>query len=144
MQAGLELQAKQKDWNNAAMAADSLSELYLTLGEFSQAVAGLREAGTQDHLPRGLLARAAYYRAQNEFTKARADLEEAQEIAERGEMKLFLADYHLEACKLQMASGKSQQAKEHLAIAKEMIEKMGYGRRKPEVEELEREIAKLK
>jgi len=56
-------------------------------------------------------------------------------------MKLLLADYHLEACRLCLAEGEGRRgkgekrgAKEHLAIAKEMIEKMGYGRRKSEVE----------
>jgi len=116
-----------------------------------QAVAGLREAGTSHHLPRGLFALAACYRAQNEFAPAWADLEEAREIAERGEMKLYLADYHFEAGRLLLAEGmahsaegKREKAKEHLAIAKEMIEKMGYGRRKPEVEALRREIEELK
>ena len=115
-----------------------------------QAVAGLREAGYQYYLPLGLLARAACYRAQNEFAPAWADLEEAREIAERGEMKLFLADYHLEACRLCLAEGKAhgaegkkEKAQKHLAVAKEMIEKMGYGRRKAEVEALQREIEKL-
>jgi tetratricopeptide (TPR) repeat protein len=116
-----------------------------------QAVAGLRKSGNQDELPRALFARAACYRAQNEFAPAEADLEEAREIAERGEMKLHLADYHLEACCLCLAQGEERRgkgeergAKEHLAIAKEMIEKMGYGRRKPEVEALRREIEELK
>ena len=98
------------------------------------------------HLPRGLFARAACYRAQNEFALALADLEEALEIAERGEMKLFLADYHLEASRLEIKEQKAnskRQAEEHLAIAKEMIEQMGYGRRKPEVEELERQIKSM-
>jgi len=78
-----------------------------------QAVAGLREAGTQHELPRGLFARAACYRAQNEFAPAWADLEEAREIAERGEMKLHLADYHLEAgrvCMAQSAKGGERKA----------------------------------
>jgi len=102
---------------------------------------------TSHHLPRALFARAAFYRAQNEFAPAWADLEEAREIAERGEMKLYLADYHLEACRMEIKEQKAnskRQAEEHLAIAKEMIEKMGYGRRKTEVEELQREIEALK
>jgi len=107
------------------------------------AVTGLRKAGTQDHLPRGLFARAACYRAQNEFALAAADLEEAREIAERGEMKLFLADYHLEAGRLALAEGKREKANEHLEAAAKMIEQMGYGRRKPEVEELERQIKSI-
>jgi len=116
-----------------------------------QAVAGLREAGDQEFVSRGLIARAALYRAQNEFAPAWADLEEAREIAERGEMKLHLADYHLEACRLCLAQGEERRekgeergAEEHLAIAKEMIEKMGYGRCKPEVEALRRELEELK
>jgi len=88
-----------------------------------------------------LFARAACSRAQNEFTLASADLEAAREIAERGEMKLFLADDHLEASKLQMASGKKEKAKEHLEAAAKMIEEMDYGRRRPE--ELQREVEKL-
>ncbi len=115
-----------------------------------QAVAGLREAGTQHNLPWGLFARAACSRAQNEFALASADLEEAREIAERGEMKLHLADYHLEACRLclaqseQGAKGKRQEAKAHLATAGDMIKEMGYGRRKPEVEELEKQLHSTK
>jgi tetratricopeptide (TPR) repeat protein len=66
----------------------------------NQAVAGLREAGNQDDLPRGLFARAFCYRLQNQFPQAWNDLEEAREIAERGEMKLWLVDYHLEASRL--------------------------------------------
>ena len=108
------------------------------------------ERATSHHLPRGLFARAACYRAQNEFALAEADLEEAREIAERGEMKLHLADYHLEACRLclaqseQGAKSKRQEAKEHLATASAMIEKMGYGRRKPEVEELQEQLRSIK
>jgi len=128
----------------------------------NDAVAGLRVAGEQEFIARGLLARAAFYRTQNEFAPAWADLEEAREIVERGEMKLFLADYHLEACRLCLAQHAAVEtsrrdvsttvvpttdhlshARQHLAIAKEMIEKMGYGRRKAEVEELQREIEKL-
>ncbi|MCG3155793.1 MAG: hypothetical protein DKINENOH_02401 [bacterium] len=113
-------------------------------GYLQQAVAGLREAGHQEFIGRGLFARAAFHRSQNEFALAWADLEEAHEIAERGGMKLFLAEYHLEACRLQVASGKLQEAKEHLETAAKMIEEMGYGRRKPEVEALRREIEALK
>jgi len=111
-----------------------------------QAVTGMRESGEQIWLCRSLLERAAFYRLQNEFAPAWADLEEAREIAERGEMKLFLADYHLEAGRLKSKEQKAKskrQAEEHLAIAKEMIEEMGYGRRKAEVEELQRKIEEL-
>ena len=122
----------------------------------NEAVTGFREAGEQIWLCHGLVDRAAFYRIQYELFKAEADLEEAREIAERGEMNLHLADYHLEACRLclaQRAEGEKreaksdgrevQRAKEHFAIAKAMIEKMGYGRRKPDLENLGGELEKL-
>jgi tetratricopeptide (TPR) repeat protein len=138
------------DRSLAATGQYKLAEDFL-----NQALTGLRESGTEHHIPRGLFARATLHRAQSEFAKAWADLEETREIAERGEMNLHLADYHLEACRLCLAeqkenskqqkeNGKLQEAKGHLHTAAEMIEKMGYGRRKPEVEALRHEIEALK
>ena len=60
----------------------------------------------------------------------------------------------MEACRLRLAEGgelraegeghsaegKKEKAQEHLAIAKALIEEMGYGRRKPEAEELEKQM----
>ncbi|MGE5342393.1 MAG: SEFIR domain-containing protein [Candidatus Omnitrophota bacterium] len=99
----------------------------------NQAVDGLRKAGTQDHLPRGLLARAAFYRTQKKFSNAWDDLNEAHEIAELGSMKLHLADYHLEAGRLCFDEGKNDEAAGHFATAKEMIDQMGYHRRDGEI-----------
>ena len=56
---------------------------------------GLRLSGNQDDLPRGLFARAELYRLQGNYHSAWDDLEEAHDIAERGEMQLWLTDYHL-------------------------------------------------
>jgi len=58
-------------------------------------VDGLRQAGRQDYLPRGLLARAELRRVTGELDKARRDLDEAFSIATRGGMRLFEADCHL-------------------------------------------------
>ena len=98
------------------------------------------------------------HNAQSEFTNFEA---------------LFLADYHLEACRLCLAQHAAveipgvetsrrdvstvaistpivsttdhlSKARQHLADANEMIEKMGYGRRKLEMEALQREIEALK
>jgi len=63
------------------------------------AVDGLREAGHQQYLPLGLLARAALYRHTQQFTQAWTDLDEAWEIAEYGEMRLHQTDYYLEAAR---------------------------------------------
>jgi tetratricopeptide (TPR) repeat protein len=103
----------------------------------NQAVDGLRQAGTQDYLPRGLLARTELYRVQDEFERAQHDLDEAMTIAERGEMGLHQADCHLEYARLYLATGDTDKARDHLVIAREMIEQMGYHRRDREVEELE-------
>jgi tetratricopeptide (TPR) repeat protein len=107
------------------------------LGSLHRAVDGLRESGRQDLIPLGLFARAAVFRSSKDFKRAWDDLEETREIAERGNMNLFMADYHLEAARLSYAQEKNEEAKKHLETAKQMINKMGYHRRKPEVEELE-------
>jgi tetratricopeptide (TPR) repeat protein len=103
----------------------------------NQAVDRLRQAGQQDDLPRGLLARAELYRAQGEFDKAQHDLDEAMTIAERGGMRVHQADCHLGYARLHLAMGDNDRAREHLAIAGEMIGQMGYHRRDREVRDLE-------
>ena len=113
-------------------------------GDFSEsarhlddAVDGLRQAGRQDEMPRGLLARAALHRVRGDFERARRDLGEAMAIAERGQMGLHRADAHLETARLYLAMDEKPEAREHLATAKVMIGRMGYHRRDGEVAELE-------
>ena len=103
----------------------------------NQAVDGLRQAGTQDEVPRGLLARAELYRAQGEFDKAQRDLDEAMTIAERGEMGLHQANCHLGYARLYLAMGRNEDASKCLDTAREMVDEMGYHRRDREMEELE-------
>jgi tetratricopeptide (TPR) repeat protein len=114
-------------------------DFHRAMDYLNRAVAGLREAGNQDELPRGLFARAECYRLQNQFSNAREDLNEAQEIAELGTMKLHLVDYHLEARRACEAEGKKQEAEGHFLKAEEMIEETGYYRRKEEAEKLRSE-----
>ena len=141
------------------------------------AVQGLRGAGTQHHWPRGLLARAALYRVTGAWVEAWRDLEETFEIASRGEMRLHLADCHLEATRLfrdvaeavggtddagaaetflrSVAEARESDAgpeaapdrafaravaREHFAVAKAMVHDMGYGRRIPELQELDQTL----
>ncbi len=89
-------------WMMAA-EKDGNRDFHRAAAYLDRAVEGLREYGSQQHLPRGFLARAACYRLQGLFTRAREDLQEAKEIAEQGEMKLHLVDYHLEAGRLCLA-----------------------------------------
>jgi len=124
--------------------AHLLQTLHEGTGDLSQAsehlnkaVDWLRRAGVQDYILRSLLARAELYIAQKEFEKAQCDLDEAMTIAERGEMGLHKADCRLGYARLYLAMGNKEKARGELAIAKEMIRKMGYHRRDGEVKELE-------
>ncbi|TFG50128.1 MAG: toll/interleukin-1 receptor domain-containing protein [Anaerolineales bacterium] len=121
------LQARQERTGKFTLAAEHLN----------QAVDGLRQAGTQHHNPRSLLARTELSRVQGAFKKAQRDLDEAMTIAKRGEMRLHQADCQLEYARLYLAMVENEKAQEHLATAKEMIGRMGYHRRDGEVEELE-------
>ncbi len=111
-----------------------------SLTYLNRAVDGLRQAGTQHYLPRGLLARAEFYRVTGTLDKAQRDLEEAFAIAIRGGMGLYLADCHLEYARLYLAKGEKAKAREHWQIAKDSINKMGYHRRDKEVQELEEQL----
>jgi len=110
-----------------------------------RAVDGLRQAGQQDELPRGLLARAELRRAMGVLVtgaldKARHDLDEAFSIASRGGMRLFEADCYLAYARLHLARGEKDKARESVAKAKPIIEQTGYHRRDQEVEELEGQL----
>ena len=113
-----------------------------------RAVDGLHLAGTQHHVPRGLLTRAMLRSLTGVPTgpeSAQSDLDEAWEIAERGPMPLFLADIHLHRARLfrgltSEADGASypwQSPAADLAAARRLIEKHGYGRRMEELEDAE-------
>ena len=114
----------------------------------NHAVDSLRKSGEQIWISRGLLARAELHRAIGTLDKARKDLDEAFTIATRGGMGLHLADGHLEYSRLHIETFKRsnvqtnlEEARKHLATAKEMIEKMGYHRRDTEVAELEKQLS---
>lgn len=98
-----------------------------------EAVNGLRRSGSQHHVPHGLLTRALLRFLTGPRTgpqSAQEDLDEAQEIAERGPMRLHLADIHLHRARL-------FRDKSELAKARALIEQCGYGRRKGELEDAE-------
>jgi hypothetical protein len=74
-------------------------------------------------------------------------LDEARQIAERGPMRLHLADIHLHRARLFHATspypwnkgpdGKPRGPKDDLAAARALIEQCGYWRRKEELEDAE-------
>lgn len=146
-QAGVDLLSSALDHLTLGRAAlqARLQDGSPTLAEASvhlqQAVDGLRQAGQQQELPRGLLARAALYRVQNAFPLAQRDLDEALSIATRGEMGLHQADAHLEYARLHLAMGDMPRARQSLETARAMVQRMGYHRRDAEVAELEAQLA---
>jgi len=126
----------------------------------NRAVDGLRQAGQQQELPRGLLARAALFRAQGQYDRAQRDLDEALSIAQRGGMRLHQADCHLERARLYLAM--EQQgvdlrglertegshdlgglARECLATARALVADTGYHRRDGEVAALEEALVEV-
>jgi hypothetical protein len=116
--------------------------------ELDHAVSGLRRAGQQDDLPRGLLTRAwlrSLTGARTGTESAQNDLDDAWEIAERGPMPLFLADIHLYRARLFFDEAKYpwQSPQHDLAEARRLIFKHGYLRRKEELEDAEAALKRL-
>ena len=163
LQAVSERAAQTLKWAEAARGVSLLdtATIHLTLGRaalyaaiidgaslnpchasLQHAVDGLRRAGTQDHLPRGLLTRAWLRFLTGKRTtpeSAQSDLDEAWEIAERGPMKLHMADIYLYRVRLFFREAQYPwgSAAADLAAARELIQKCGYGRRKEELEDAE-------
>ena len=130
------------------------SDFRLLTSDFSHidaAVAGLRRSGRSDNLPGGLLTRAWLRFLDGARTgpeSAQADLDEAWEIAERGPMRLFMADIHLYRARLfgrmKDEGGRMKYPWESpaadLAAAGELITKCGYHRRDDELADAQRVI----
>jgi len=112
-------------WQRGDRASCDVAE-----ARFDKAVQGLRESGRSDHLPLGLLARASLRFAKGDTDGCRADLGEAWQIAERGSMRLFMADVLLHRGRLFRDKGA-------LAEARKLIEECGYHRRDGELADAE-------
>jgi hypothetical protein len=95
------------------------------------AVKGLRQAGDLTRVPLGLLTRACLRWLNNrDEVRCHADLDEAWELAERGPMRLHMADILLTRARL----FHDLQA---LAGARKLIEQCGYHRRDGELADAE-------
>lgn len=92
------------------------------------AISAMRKSGMLHELHQGLLTRAFFAAANGPAENAKPDLDEAEQIAGRGPMKLFLADIHLYRARL-------FHDKEALKLAAKLIAECRYGRRKPELED---------
>lgn len=114
----------------ASKATERATALQTAREQISEAVTGLRRAGQQADLPHGLLMRAWLRHVEGDAEGARADLEEAWEIAERGSMRLHMADIQLYRARL-------FHDKAALAEARKLIDVCGYHRRDPELADAE-------
>ncbi|MEM8544965.1 MAG: AAA family ATPase [Cyanobacteria bacterium P01_H01_bin.119] len=107
-----------------------------------QSVSLLRQAGQEQELPRGLLARAALWRMNSKFKilcekskalqnsklvkdeyleKANRDLAEVEQIADRSKMLIFQIEATLERCRLALAMDNQAQARTKLDEAKALV-----------------------
>jgi len=122
----------------ALSAAPEMADaLQTAAGELAAAVDGLRSAGRQDHLPRALVSRVWLRWLQGDAAGARADLDEAWQIAERGGMRLFMADVLLYRARLPLPGTDPAAARADLAAARTLIDQCAYLHRLPELEDAE-------
>ncbi len=143
---------------------DVRADILAAKRSLNQAIDGLRAAGRIDYIPRGHLARAVFHRSIGDWEGTARDLDEVDEVAEPGAMKLFICDMALEQARLAFAKIEAfaplnefienapskpvaldsvemaqlrQDAVEHLAIAADYITTCGYHRRDEELAELQ-------
>jgi tetratricopeptide (TPR) repeat protein len=145
--------------------ATAVPEVNAAKDHLDLAVADLSATGQIIELPPGLLARAAVRRSVGDWDGVARDLDEVEEIAEPGPMRLFLCDMALERTRLTFARieafaplngmleknnptkptvpGAEQvaelkgEAERQIKIAADYIETCGYHRRDEELAELQ-------
>jgi tetratricopeptide (TPR) repeat protein len=131
------------------------------------AVEDLRGSGSSYHIPRGLIAHAAFRRAVGDWDGAVRDLDEVEEIAKPGAMRLYLCDCALERARLALArreafapltgllekrrprllspaaaaAGLRKETRVDLDLARKLVAECGYHRRDEELAELDAVIA---
>lgn len=129
-----------------AQSEPGATDLAQALRYIHTASGGLRMAGVSSYLPLGLLTRAWLRAIAGPLTgpdSAQADLDEAWDIAERGPMRLHMADIHLYRARLffREAHYPWESPEADLAAARELIERCGYGRRREELADAEAALA---
>jgi len=123
----------------AILSGSSLATCHSSL---EIAVSGLRRAGHQDVIPKALLTRAWFRAVSIDIGAAQADLDEACEIAERGPMRLHMADIHLYRARLFFREAKYpwESPEEDLKAAEKLVNDCGYHRRDEELADAKRAI----
>ena len=149
---------------SGALANSAGADASAASGSLDEAVDRLRTSGRNEQVPRGLLARAAFRRTVGDWDGAARDLDEVEEIAEPGPMRLYLCDCALERARLALARREAfaplnglvepsppppaparrrrggwltYKAREQLDAARKLIAECGYHRRDEELGELD-------
>ena len=105
------------------------------------ALAALRRTNQDAYVVPGLLDHAEALWRCGDAIAAGEPLREAEAIAARGPMLLFLANAHVLHARIQLGEGDTELARHHRDEARALIEKHGYGAALPEVALLSAEIA---
>ncbi len=113
-----------------ATLAHPLPQSTLDLPHVAAAVNGIRNAGTSDYLPKGLLTAAATHFVRGDLASAQTGPRPGPGDRRGGPMPLYLADTHLHRARFFCDHAE-------LAKARELIEKHGYGRRQEELADAE-------
>jgi tetratricopeptide (TPR) repeat protein len=129
-----------------ALPKSRVRALDIALGKaeygIEEALEALRASGDVEELLRGLLTRAWILVAKCHNERARNDLDEAWDIAERGPMRLHLADIHLHRARLFFRERPYpwKSPEDDLAAAEKLINDCGYHRRDEELADAKRAI----
>ena len=108
----------------------------------NQALESLKANAFKDQYASGLLSHAWMQILKKNTNDAREDLDEAWQIAERGSMRLLMADIQLYRARLFFREKNYpwKSPKDDLTAARKLIEQCGYWRRKKELEKAEKAI----
>lgn len=129
-------QAQEEQFNNAETL--QLAEKYI-----NAATEELTTTHENHHLPKGLLARARFYRLTHQQLEiAHYDLDQAYSISSHrtGNMRLYQADYHIESAWFALDENRLDDAHHHAQQAKNLIEETSYNRRLPELNKLQQAL----
>jgi tetratricopeptide (TPR) repeat protein len=113
MQAGLDTAIEQKNWDNAARAASTISELYLTIGDVTQALAYAEQsvglADKSGNWGQRIIARASLAEALHQvgrLTEAKTAFHEAEEIQNKNQsVSLLYSLRGFQYCALLLSQG---------------------------------------
>ncbi len=103
----------------------------------TSAIGGFQSGGDPGLRARSYLIRAKFLVSQEEYVTAADDIEVAHDLAKSHNLRLILADCHIETAQILLAIGDPHnKASFEIDAAAQIIEETGYHRRKPELEAL--------